>query len=116
MAKSVGRPARNKSAAAKKHAAQEKARYNKLPVSKRKSIVQTRDKEAQRKADAKRLATQRTERNQYHKEQAAAVKKVPPGGKCSSCGSTKNVERHHIGGKVTKLCPTCHAKARRARK
>ena len=112
----VGRPAKKNTPAAKKHRAAEKARYNKLPLSERRALVQNRDKEAQRRADAKRLASQREKRNAYHKEQAAAVKAVPPGGKCASCGSTKNVERHHIGGKVRKLCATCHAKARRAQK
>lgn len=116
MAKSVGRPVRKNTPAAKKHREEEKARYNKLPVSKRQSIVQTRDKEAQRKADAKRLKTQRGERNAYHKEQAKAVKGVAPGGSCSSCGSKKNVERHHIRGKVIKLCATCHARARKGSK
>lgn len=92
-----GRPATNKSAAAKKHAAAEKARYQKLPLSKRQSIVQTRDKQAQQRADEKRAS--QPQRKAYRRQDAKAVAKVPKGTKCAVCGTTRNVQRHVVNGK-----------------
>jgi hypothetical protein len=97
LASKRGRPATNKSAAAKKHAAAEKKRYNALPVSKRQSIVATRDKEAQRRADEKRAS--QPQRKAYRKQDAKAVAKVPKGTKCAVCGTTRNVQRHVVNGK-----------------
>jgi hypothetical protein len=98
-----GRPATNKSAAAKKHAAAEKKRYQSLPVSKRQSIVQTRDKEAQRRADEKRAS--QPARKAYKKQDAKAVSKVPKGKVCAVCGSKVNVQRHVVNGKFKEyLC------------
>lgn len=116
MAKSVGRPAKKKSAAAKKHAAAEKARYNKLPVSKRKAIVQNRDKAAQRKADEKRDGPAR---DAYRKELSAAKKSAPPKPKTCQwpgCKRTTSLQWHHQGSNDRYLCPTHHAQARRAAK
>ena len=113
MAKSVGRPAtKTGAAAAKKRAAARKA-YQALPLAKRKAIVQTRDKEAQRKGDAKRLAKSGPARNEYHRKQAQAKAKAPA--KPSSCQypgcKRTDIQFHHQG--IDKwLCPTHHALAR----
>ncbi len=104
-----------KDGAAAKHRDSERERYKKLPLAKRRKIVQERDKQAQRDGDARRYAKDKAGRDAYHREQAKAVKGVPTGGVCSRCGSKRNVERHHSGGKIVKLCATCHAKARRKR-
>lgn len=112
MPKSVGRPATKTGAAAAKKRAAARKSYQSLPVEKRKAIVQNRDKEAQRKADAKRLASQRPERNKYHREQAKARSKA---GKrpatCQAPGCKNKPEFHHQGTDKW-LCPTHHAKAR----
>jgi hypothetical protein len=105
-----GRPVTKTGPAAAKSRAASKKSYAKMTPAERTSLVQGRDKEAQRAGDARRLAKARPARNEYHKKQAQAVKGVPSGGKCSACGSTTNVERHHIGGKVVKLCGKCHGK------
>lgn len=112
MAKSVGRPVKKSGpAAAKKRAASRKEYQSKTPAE-RTAIVQSRNKEVQRRADAKRYAKSKTERDTYHREQARKVAGVKVPSKCSSCGSTQNVERHHRGSKVVALCAKCHAKAR----
>ena len=105
-----GRPITKSTPAAAKSRASSKKSYAKMTPAERTSLVQNRDKEAQKRGDARRLEKARPARNAYHKKQAAAVKGVPSGGKCSSCGSTTNVERHHIGSKIVKLCGKCHGK------
>lgn len=105
-----GRPARNKSAAAKKHAAAEKKRYNALPDSKKKAIVKGRSKAAQRKADEKRA--DQPQRKAYRKQDAKAVRGVPKGKKCANCGSTTDVQRHVVNGKFSRyLCRRCNVRA-----
>lgn len=114
MAKSVGRPITKSGAAAAKKRAAERKRYNSLPISERKALVQNRDKEAQRRASHKRDVEQRSERNAYHREQAQAKTKAPPRPKdCQWPGCTRtDLEFHHQG--IDKwLCPTHHAEARR---
>jgi len=107
----TGRPVTKKGPKAKAH--REKARkwYQKQSTAKKDQLVANRDKEAQRKADAKRHSKARSERNEYNSEQQKAVKGVKAT-RCSRCGSTENVERHHKGKKVVALCGKCHAKAR----
>jgi hypothetical protein len=112
VAKSVGRPAKKTGAAAAKQRAASRKTYQSKSVAERKAIVQTRDKEAQRKGDAKRLASQRPARNKYHREQAAARAKA---GKrpatCQAPGCKNKPEFHHQGTDKW-LCPTHHALAR----
>jgi hypothetical protein len=110
----TGRPVTKAGAKAKRHRDQARKWYQKQSSSKRTSLVKNRSSEAQRKADAKRLSSQRSARNTYHREQARAVSGAPKPSKCSRCGSTSNVERHHSGGKVIALCAKCHAKVRGA--
>lgn len=106
----VGRPTTKKTAAAKKHAAAEKARYQKLPTSKKKAIVANRDKAAQRKADEKRAS--QPQRKAYRRQDAKGVRGVPKGRKCANCGSTENVQRHVVNGKFKEyLCGRCNVKA-----
>lgn len=110
MAKRVGRPTTKKTAAAKKHAAAEKARYDKLSPAKKKAIVATRDKAAQRKADEKRA--EQPQRKAYRRQDAKGVQGVPKGRKCSKCGSTSNVQRHVVNGKFQRyLCAKCNTNA-----
>ncbi len=108
----TGRPATKRGSAAKKHRDASRKEYQSLPTAKKSARVTNRSKPAQRKADAKRLASQRTKRNEYHREQAAAVADVPKPTKCSVCGGTKNVERHHYGKVVRAVCARCHARVR----
>lgn len=115
MAK-VGRPARKKGTAAAAKRLQSRKAYNALPVSERKAIVSRRSKEAQRKADAKRYATQKSSRDAYHREQGRARSKAPAKPKtCQWPGCKRtDIEFHHQG--IDKwLCPTHHAQARRAK-
>lgn len=97
--------------AAKRHRDKARKWYQRQSVAKKDQLVADRDKGAQRKADAKRHAKARSERNEYHSEQQKAVKGVKAT-RCSRCGSTENVERHHKGKKVVALCAKCHAKTR----
>ena len=111
MAK-TGRPVKKTGKKAAQHREAARKWYQKQSPSKKTALVTNRDKEAQRKADAKRHAKSRTERNEYHATQQKAVAGKKNPGKCSRCGSTTNVELHHKGGRVTALCAKCHAKAR----
>jgi IS5 family transposase len=112
VSKSVGRPATKKGpAVAKKRAAARKA-YQSLPLAKRKAIVQTRDKEAQRQGDARRLAKDKVARNAYHKEQAQAKTKASPKPATCQAPGCKNKPQFHHQGKDAWLCPTHHALAR----
>jgi hypothetical protein len=97
----VGRPRTKTGKAAAKHRAQSREEYRSLPDSKKKARVANRDKEAQRKADAKRLSSQRDKRNSYHRTEAKALKGVPKGKKCShpGCNATTNIQRHVVNGK-----------------
>jgi len=100
-----------KSGTAKKNAKARK-KYQSTPLSERKALVQNRDKAAQRKADAKRLKTQRSERNAYHREQAKAKAKAgPKPATCQAPGCKNKPEFHHQGTDKW-LCPTHHARAR----
>jgi hypothetical protein len=115
----VGRPVTKAGSAAAKKRSAEKKRYNALPISKRKKLVQTRDKEAQRKADAKRLRTQKPERTEYHREQARSRPKSgakPTVCQWPGCKVKKNLQWHHQGSRDRYLCPTHHAEARRRAK
>lgn len=115
MAKSVGRPVtKTGAAAAKKRAAAKKA-YRAKPLSERKAIVQNRDKDAQRKADAKRLSKSKGERTAYHREQARARAKAPPKPKTCQwpgCSRSDKLQWHHQGTNDKFYCPTHHAMAR----
>jgi hypothetical protein len=108
----TGRPVEKSGSAAKKHRTKAREWYQRQSPSKKSSLVASRDKEAQRKADAKRHSKSRSERNAYHSAQQKAVAGKKNPGKCARCGSTTNVELHHKGGRVTALCAKCHAKAR----
>lgn len=109
-----GRPAVKKGKAAQAKRLASRKAYNSLSVAERKALVQGRDKEAVRRADRKRLATQKGERNAYHREQGKALKKAPPRPKtCQWPGCKRtDIQFHHQG--IDKwLCPTHHAEARR---
>lgn len=114
MPKSVGRPVTKTGAAAAKKRAKARKAYQSLPVAERKAKVQNRDKEAQKRADAKRYAKSKDERDAYHRDQARAKTKAPAKPKsCQWPGCTStNIEFHHQGGDRW-LCPTHHAAARR---
>lgn len=108
----VGRPAKKTGKAAAAKRASSRKSYNAKSVTERKAIVQNRDKEAQRRGDAKRLAKSRPKRNAYHRLDAKATQGVPKGSKCASCGSTANVQRHVKNGKFSRyLCGRCNVKA-----
>lgn len=108
----VGRPRTKTGKAAARHREQSREEYRSLPESKKKARVADRDKEAQRKADAKRLSSQRSKRNSYHRTEARALKDVPKGTKCGKCGSTRNVQRHVVKGKFKGyLCGRCNTNA-----
>jgi len=109
--KSVGRPVSKTGAAAAKERAAKRKRYQSLPLSERKAIVQNRDKAAQRKADAKRYASQKTERDAYHKEQARAKSGKKKPATCQAPGCKNKPQFHHQGTDKW-LCPTHHAQAR----
>lgn len=111
MAK-TGRPVTRTGRKAARHRIKARQWYQKQSPSKKDSLVSDRDKEAQRKADAKRHAKSRSARNAYHSKQQKAVAGKKNPGKCARCGSTTNVELHHKGGRVTALCAKCHARAR----
>ena len=111
MAK-VGRPVTKTGQKAAKHRKASREEYRGLPETGKKKRVTSRDKAAQRKADAKRLSSQRSKRNAYHKTDAKATKSVPKGSKCSNCGSTTNVQRHVVNGKFKNyLCGKCNTRA-----
>lgn len=108
----VGRPVTKTGAAAAKHRKQSREEYRELPASKKKARVASRDKAAQRSADAKRLSSQRDKRNSYHRTEAKVLKSVPKGTKCGKCGSTRNVQRHVVKGKFKGyLCGKCNTNA-----
>ena len=108
-----GRPATKKGKAAQAKRLASRKAYNSLPVSERKALVQNRDKAAQRKGDRKRLATQKTERNAYHREQGKAMKSASPRPKTCQWPGCKNKPQFHHQGRDQWLCPTHHAQARR---
>jgi len=108
----AGRPVTKKGKAAAKHRKASREEYQKLPDSKKKARVSSRSKEAQRKADSKRLSTQRSKRNAYHKADARATRSIPKGTKCAKCGSTTNIQRHVVNGKFKEyLCGKCNSRA-----
>lgn len=115
-----------RSEAQKHHAAKERQRYQSLPKEKRQEIVQTRDRQAQQEADArrherdkpKRLAKQkdwqkRTWEEQAPKRKARAVAQLKgKASACAKCGSTRNLEAHHPDhskpSRIVTLCAKCH--------
>lgn len=113
MAK-TGRPVTKKGKAAARHRAASRSEYQSLTPAERKARVAARDKEAQRKADAKRLAKDPEGRRSYHREQAKARSKAPK--KPANCQwpgcSSTDIEFHHQGTDRW-LCPRHHAMARR---
>ena len=111
MAK-TGRPiTKQGKAAAASRASSRKSYQSKTPAEK-KAVVANRDSEAQRQADARRLASQKTKRNTYHRNDARATSGVPKGTKCANCGSTTNVQRHVVNGKFKSyLCGRCNTRA-----
>ncbi len=113
MAK-TGRPITKTGEKAKRHREAARKWYQKQSTAKKEALVSNRSKEAQRKADAKRHAKHKEERNEYHASQMKAAKGKKNPGKCSVCGSTKNVEFHHQGTDRW-LCGKCHAKVRDGR-
>jgi Asp-tRNA(Asn)/Glu-tRNA(Gln) amidotransferase A subunit family amidase len=114
LPKSVGRPVTKSGSAAAKKRAQSRKEYQSLTVAERKARVQNRDKEAQRRADAKRYAKSKGDRDAYHRDQAKAKTKAPPKPKACQWPGCKrtDIEFHHQGGDRW-LCPTHHAAARR---
>lgn len=113
MAK-AGRPARKKGPKAQAKRAASRAAYQSLSVAERKALVQNRSKEAQREGDARRYASQKQERDTYHRQQGRARSKAPPRPKdCQWPGcSRSDIQFHHQG--IDKwLCPTHHAQARK---
>jgi hypothetical protein len=108
----VGRPTTKKGKAAQAKRLRSRKAYDSLSVSERQALVQKRDKSAQRKADAKRYRSQKSERDTYHRNDARATQGVPKGTKCAKCGSTRNVQRHVVRGKfVNYLCGRCNVAA-----
>lgn len=101
----VGRPA---SGGNKKHRKVAREWYRKQSTAKKKQIVQTRDKEAQRRADRKRSGEAR---NQYHKKTNATQSKIASGtlqrpATCSRCGARTKTQYDHTTGKW--LCAKCN--------
>ena len=91
-----------------KHRKQAKEEYQNLSREDKAKRVKNRSKDAQNDGEKKRYSKSHAKRNAYHKEQAAAVSKYGKAKKCSKCGTTKNVQWHHVGKKVTALCGVCN--------
>lgn len=126
------KPSANRSPAAKRHAAAERARYQSLSPAAKRDIVKNRDREAQRQADARRYERDRDKRIEGQKEinrktwerdapkrkARAAAALLPKPTSCSKCGARGGrIERHHPDHsqptKTIPLCPTCHGKTQR---
>lgn len=112
MAK-TGRPVTKRGSAAAKHRKASREEYQRLSAADKAKRVANRDKEAQRRADAKRLSSQKGKRNSYHREQAGAKRKAPPKPKtCTWPGCNRTDIQFHHQGVDRWLCPTHHAMAR----
>lgn len=100
----TGRPITKKGAAAAKKRKQARSWYQRLSDKEKQAYVARRSKEAQRKADRKRLAKDRDGRNSYHRELTSKQHSLEKSGKmkqpktCKYPGcKRKDVQFHHTG-------------------